>query len=152
MQGATIANGYRGFLGAPGGQQPDRVERMAERGKHASLQPALALLLHRIPQWQILGHQTPGGDRPHYPAQALKDLADAVLTLGGVFRHAGHREGDQGLLVIIDITGVCFACHTASLAAARPKCITPSRKGKIRYFHSTMFYAASPFPPQLSID
>ena len=92
-----------------------------------SREPALALLVHRMPGRQVMEHHPPRRARPDNPAQAVEDLVQAVLPLGSTFGHEGQRGGHQGPLVVTDITGVGFAFHTASLASSRRKCITRSR-------------------------
>jgi len=63
-----------------------------------------------------------GGEKPIIQGESLH----AVLPLGSVCGHEGQIGGDQGPLVVTDITGVRLAFHTASLASSKPKCITPS--------------------------
>jgi hypothetical protein len=73
-----------------------------------------------------MGHHPPRGPHTDNPAQAIKDLPQAMLALGGVFGDEGQVRGHQGPFIITDITGVWFAFHTASVALAGHKCITPS--------------------------
>jgi hypothetical protein len=61
-----------GSLGASGDQPHNRAEVMDDHGKHASLEPALALLVYGILWRQIMGQQTPRGARLDNLAQAIQ--------------------------------------------------------------------------------
>ena len=63
-------------------------------------------------------HHPPRRARSDNPAQAIKDLAQAVLPLRGVFGHEGQIGGHKGPFVVTDITGVGFPFHTASVASS----------------------------------
>ena len=112
----------------PCGHPQARLADLDKGLKHAGLEPALALVVHRRLGGQVVRHQPPRGPRADDPAQAIEDLAQAVLPLGRVFRHERQVGGHQGPLVITDITGVGFARQTASVASAGHKCITRSRE------------------------
>src|SRR5262245_14461053 len=96
--------------------------------KDAGLQPALALLVHRVPGRQVMGHQTPRRARSDQPTQAVEDLPQAMLALGSIFGYEGQIGGYQSPFFIANITGVGFAFHTASVASEGHECITPSRR------------------------
>ena len=50
--------------------------------KHPGFEPALALLVHRMPGEQVMGHHPGRGARPDDPAQAIEDLQQAMLRWG----------------------------------------------------------------------
>jgi hypothetical protein len=62
-----------------------------------------------------MGHHVPCRARSHNPAQAIKDLAQAVLALRGIFGHEGQVGSHKGPFVIANITGVRFSVHTSSV-------------------------------------
>src|SRR5262245_13314259 len=95
--------------------------------KYPSLQPAVALLVHRIPRWQVIWHQPPCGARSDKPAQTMKDLSEAMVTLRGVLRHEDQIGGDKGPFIVTHISRIGLAFHVAKIASLRSKCITPSR-------------------------
>jgi hypothetical protein len=126
-QGAAIADRRRGF-GRASLCQPQHSAQILPKGvkQHAGCEPALALLVHRRPRRQIMRHPPPRRLCADDPAQAIEDLAQAVLPRRRLFGHKGQIREDQGPFIITDITGVRFACHTLSLASSRRKCITRS--------------------------
>ena len=84
LEGATIKDRCRGFCLAALGPPQHRAQILHDGVKHAGLEPALALLVHRRPRRQVMGHHPPRRACPDNPAQAIKDLAQAVLPLGGL--------------------------------------------------------------------
>jgi hypothetical protein len=64
-----------------------------------------------------MGHHTPRRPGSDNPPQTIKDFAQAVLTLRGVFGHEGQIGGHKGPFVITDIAGVRFSFHDPSLSS-----------------------------------
>ena len=52
-------------------------------------EPTVALLVHRMPGGQVIRHHPPCCPRSDDPAQAVKDLAQTMVLLEGLF-------GDEG--------------------------------------------------------
>ena len=127
LPGTTLEERGQGLLVTSRRQPQKRVEGMHAGCKHSGLVPALTLLVHRMPRRQVMRHQAPHGAGSHDPAQAIAYLPQAMVVLRSVFRREGQIGRHKSSFVVIDITGVCFAFHTASLAASIRKCITPSR-------------------------
>jgi hypothetical protein len=73
-----------------------------------------------------MGHHPPRGPRADNPAEAIDDLPQAMLALGGVFGEEGQVRRHQGPFLSPDITGVGFSFQTASVTSEGFKCITPS--------------------------
>jgi len=71
LHGATIANRGRRFGVAPLRQPPHRAPIRHDRFDHPGLEPALALLVHRMQGGQSIGHQAPCGACPADPAEAM---------------------------------------------------------------------------------
>jgi hypothetical protein len=94
LHGATIENRRRGVGLAPLCPPQHGTQIMHDGFKHTSLEPALTLLVHGIPGRQIMRHQPPCRTRPDYPAQAIEDLAQAVLPLRSGFSYEGQIGGD----------------------------------------------------------
>jgi hypothetical protein len=87
--------------------------------EHPGFEPTLALLVDRVPRWQIMRHQPPRGPCADDPAQAIEDFSQAMLALGSLFGYEGQIGGDKRPFIITDIAGVGVAFHTASVASAR---------------------------------
>jgi hypothetical protein len=49
-----------------------------------------------------MGHHPPRGPHTDNPAQAIKDLPQAMLALGGVFGDEGQVRGHQGPFIITE--------------------------------------------------
>ena len=117
LQRAAIENRRRGLRVATFGhaQQFTQVDRHGF--KHTGLEPSLALLIHRVPGWQIMRHHAPRRPCTDNPAQAIKHFPQAILTLRGLFGHEGQIGGHKGPFVSTDVAGVRFSFHTSSLAS-----------------------------------
>jgi hypothetical protein len=104
--------------------------------EHVSLQPALHLLIHRMPRRQVVGHHAPlhtgahdvalgghdvalGGHDValggHDVAQAIEHLAQGVLLLWGVFRHQCHVGRYERPFVVAYVTQIGFSRHAPSI-------------------------------------
>jgi hypothetical protein len=115
--GATVNNRPRGCRGASLRPPQHGTQIMDNRCTPTGLEPALTVLIHRMPRWQIMRHQTPSRPRTDDPAQAIADLPQAMLTLGSGCGHASQVRGYQGPCLVGDITRVRFAFHPASVAS-----------------------------------
>ena len=80
----------------------------------------------RRPRRQIVGHHAPGRPRADDPTQSIKDLAQRVVALRGVFGHEGQGRSDEGPLLVAHIAWIGFACHAESIPRLSPRCITGS--------------------------
>lgn len=116
--GATVDDHCRGLCRASLRHPQDGPQLLHQGIKHAHLEPMLALLVPRLPGGRAWGRIPPHGARSDNPAQAIEDFPPALLALGGVFGEEGQVWGLQGPFIVIDITGVGFTFHTASVAAA----------------------------------
>jgi hypothetical protein len=83
--------------------------------KHSGFQPALRLLVDRVPQGQVVGHHAPGRTGTHEIAQTIEDLPQGMLALRGVLGHQGQVGGNERPLVITHVTRICFLVHALSL-------------------------------------
>jgi len=97
--------------------------------EHVSLQPALHLLIHRMPRRQVVGHHAPlhtgahdvalGGHDValggHDVAQAIEHLAQGALPLRGVFRHQGQVGRHKRPFVVVYVTQIGFSRHALSI-------------------------------------
>jgi hypothetical protein len=124
LEGAAIEDGRRRFGFAPLREPQHRAQSLDNGVKHAGLAPALALLVHRRPGWQVMRHQAPRHPRSDYPGQTMKHLAPAVRPLGRLFGHQGQVWGYQSPFLITDITRICFARHSAGLTERWRVCHT----------------------------
>jgi hypothetical protein len=115
LEGTTSEHRRRGCGGASLRYPQHRTQVLHNGVKDPGLEPALALLIHRMPGRQVMRHHVPCHPCSDHPAQAIKDLAYAVFPLGGVFGHQSQIRGDQSPFLIADITGICFACHITGL-------------------------------------
>ena len=89
LQRAAIADRGRGFQCAALGQSQHRAQILHDGVKDAHLEPTLALRVHRMPGRQVVRHHPPRCACPDNPAQAMKDLTQAVRPLGRIFGHKG---------------------------------------------------------------
>jgi hypothetical protein len=103
---------------APVGQPQPLAEVMHDGFEHARLEPAVALLVHRMPGGQVVRHYPPCRVRADDPMQAVKHLTQALVPLWGLFGHEGPIRGHQGPFVVTHISGIGFAFHTASVASS----------------------------------
>jgi hypothetical protein len=82
LERAAIENGGRRQGVASLGHSQHLTKVMHNGFEHLGLEPALALLVHRMSGRQIVRHQAPRGPRSDDPAQAIEDLPQAMLALG----------------------------------------------------------------------
>lgn len=82
--GAAVEDGGRGLHSSSLRYPQQGTQVMHHRCEDAGFEPALAVLVHRIPGRQTMGQQTPGRARPHHPAHPMKHLAQAMRALRGV--------------------------------------------------------------------
>jgi hypothetical protein len=75
----------------------------------AGFEPALGLLIYRVPGRQIVRHQAPESTAAHQPAQAIEDFAQVMVTLSGIQAQQGQDGGDEFPLFITDVAGVRLA-------------------------------------------
>ena len=62
-------------------------------------------------------HHPPRGARPDNPAEAINDLSQAMLPLGGVFGDQGQVRGYRG--VQLPLGQSCWLANAAPSATAR---------------------------------
>src|SRR5215475_9397921 len=78
--------GSRHFLPTFGDPQHG-AQIMDESLKNFCLEPSLRLLINNIPRRQIVRHHAPRRSGADDPSQAVKNLAQGMLTLWSVFGH-----------------------------------------------------------------
>ena len=67
--------------------------------EHAGRDPALRLIVHRMPEWKVARQQPPGRPSAHQPAQRVKDGPQVVPALRRVKRQQRQVRGHKGPLL-----------------------------------------------------
>jgi hypothetical protein len=119
LQGAAVQDRCRRLPGAAFRQPQHHAQVMHHGLKHVGAHPAPRLLIDGFPRRQVIRHHAPWRARPRDPAQAIEDVAQRMVPLRRVLGHEGQIGGDKGPFIVIDITGVGFAFHTASVSSTR---------------------------------
>ena len=80
-------------------------------------QPALGLLVDRLPRGEVVRQHPPFRPCAHDPAQGVEDLAQVVVAPGSVEAHQGQVREDELPLGIGDIgrIGLALSTHAASV-------------------------------------
>lgn len=115
-QGAAIKDSRRGLGLAAFRQSEQNPQVLDDCLEDACLQPALRLLIDRLPRGQIIGHQPLRSTCAHQPAQPIEHFEQTVHALRGRFGHQGHIGGHEDPFVITDIARVRFPFHTPSVS------------------------------------
>ena len=87
----------------------------------AGLQPALSLLVHRLPRRKFMRDQPPGGTCTRHPAQCIEHQAQVVLALPGMGGHQSQIGRGKRPFFIGNIGGIrAGRLHPATIAATGP--------------------------------
>ncbi len=106
LQGAAIEDDGGRLCGSLH-RHPQNLAQIVRHGfKTARLDPALRLLMHRIPRRQVVGDHPPGTSRPNHVTQRVEESAQSVITLRRLFFHQGQIRSAKGPLLIAHIARV----------------------------------------------
>ena len=118
---------------------------MRQRFKAARLDPALRLLMDRVPGRQIIGDHSPPTAGPDHIAHGVEDHPRGVFALRRLFFHQRQVRRAKRPFLIADIAlvtglmGGCFLWHPKrdaqmylhSTALSSRKCVTGSRAWRL---------------------
>jgi hypothetical protein len=74
--------------------------------------PAARLLVDGVPRREVVVEETSLCTGANQPAEGIEDLAEGMLTLGGVLTHQGEVGGGELSLLVAHVTWVGFSCFT----------------------------------------
>jgi hypothetical protein len=109
-----------GSAGRPEATRNRARKVLRKRLEHACSQPALRLLIHGEPGRQIVGHGAPCDAVSQHLTQAVKQLAQRMLTLRRAFVHERQIGRNQRLFFVADIGRIRFANRSHPILLSQP--------------------------------
>jgi hypothetical protein len=103
---AAVEDGRRRLRPLAGDEAEDGAEVVDDGLEAAGLQPAAALLVVRRPGGEVLGQVAPRRAGADDPAQAVEDIAEVILALGGILGQQAEVGDDELPLGVGNIAGV----------------------------------------------
>ena len=92
--------------------QQHQAQIFGQGFKATRAQPALRLLLHRRPRWQIVGHHPPRTTRAHKPAQTIVEFPQGMFSLRRIFFHQRQIRRAERPFLVAHVTRItCFSCR-----------------------------------------
>ncbi len=119
LQRPTVKDGCRWVGWVPLGQAQQRPPVLHQRLKAAGFQPALGLLLDRVPGRPVMRPLSPLRSRAYDPVHAVERFAQTVVPLRRIVAHPGQIRCRKRPFVIPHITWLTFSFHVRTLQYIR---------------------------------
>ncbi|RYF37077.1 MAG: hypothetical protein EOO38_26900 [Cytophagaceae bacterium] len=124
LQGTPVQDDCTGLALAAESKTDHRAQVHDHGLEIARGEPAAALLVDRLLDWELVGQQSSRRTRSHDPSRGIEDLPHAVLALPGVLAQQGNARSGRAPFFMADISWIRHSWHRSKIRTS----LTRSKK------------------------